>query len=74
MQMSGLKPPLSGVHLSTLAEYKPLQHPLMHCEFEEHSSQSPSDPSMGVVGVVGAGGVGGGVGAGGVGPLVHGPF
>jgi hypothetical protein len=29
-----------------------LQHPFLHWEFEEHSSQSPSDPSVGG-GVVG---------------------
>ena len=52
---SGLKPPLRGVHLSTLLEYMPLQHPFMHCEFEEHNSQSLSDP---VVGGVTGGGVG----------------
>jgi hypothetical protein len=59
IQMSGLKPPLSGVHLSTLSEYLPLQHPFMHCEFEEHTSQSPSDPVVGGLGggVVGVGGL-----------------
>ncbi len=30
MQTLGLKPPLSGVHLSTPAEYIPLQHPFLH--------------------------------------------
>ncbi len=43
MQMLGLNPPLSGVHLSTPSEYIPLQLPFMHWEFEEHCSQSPSD-------------------------------
>jgi len=49
MQMLGLNPPLSGVHLSTPSEYIPLQHPFMHWEFEEHCSQSPSDPVVGEV-------------------------
>jgi len=57
MQMLGLNPPLSGVHLSTPSEYIPLQHPFMHWEFEEHCSQSPSDPVVGEVGVVGVVGV-----------------
>jgi len=57
MQMLGLNPPLSGVHLSTPLEYIPLQHPFMHWEFEEHCSQSPSDPVVGEVGVVGVVGV-----------------
>ena len=76
MQMLGLNPPLSGVHLSTPSEYIPLQHPFMHWEFDEHCSQSPSDPVVGEVGVVGMVGVVGVVGGGdgGVGALVHGPF
>jgi hypothetical protein len=60
MQMLGLKPPLSGVHLSTPPEYMPLQHPFLHWEFEEHCAQSPSDPVVGGVGVGGVA-VGGGI-------------